>query len=60
MTGTTPLVGMIDQHLRIIVTPGISTVAIGTDTDSVDLDLIHIPLVIGVTVTVIPHRSHSR
>ena len=51
--GTTPLVGMTDQHLRIITTPGITTATIGIGTDSVDLDLIHITLDIGVTVTVI-------
>ena len=50
--GTTPLVGMTDQHLRIINTPGVTTVALGTGTDSVDLDLTHITLDIGVTVAV--------
>ena len=50
---TTPLVGMTDQHLRIIATPGIPTISKGTGTDSVDLDLAHITLHIGVTVTVI-------
>ena len=51
--GTTPLVDMTDQHLRIIATPGIPTMTIETGTDSVDLDLTHITLDIGVTVTVI-------
>ena len=52
--GTTPtLVGMKDQHLRVITTPGITTVTIGIGTDSVDLDPVHITLDIGVTVTVI-------
>ena len=51
--GTTPLVGMTNQHLGIIATPGIPTVTIGTDTDSVDLNLTHITLDIGVTVAVI-------
>ena len=51
--GTTPLVGMTDQHLRIITTPGITTMAIGIGTDSVQLDLARITLDIGVTVTVI-------
>ena len=51
--GTTTLVGMIDQHLRVITTPGITTVTIGIGTDSVDLDLTPITLDIGVTVTVI-------
>ena len=50
--GTTPLVGMTDQHLRIIAIPGIPTMTIGTGTDSVDLNLAHITLGIGVTVTV--------
>ena len=53
-TKTTPLVSMIDLHLRIIATPGIPTMTIGTGTDSVDLDLAHITLDIGVTVTVTP------
>ena len=51
--GTTPLVGMTDQHLRIIATQSIPTMTIGTGTDSVNLDLAHITLDIGVTVTVI-------
>ena len=51
--GTTPLVGMTDQHLGIIATPGIPTVTTGTDTDSVNHDLAHITLDIGVTVAVI-------
>ena len=37
--GTTTLVGMIDQHLRVIITPGITTVTIGIGTGSVDLNL---------------------
>ena len=52
-TGTTTLVGMIDQHLRVIITPGITTMTIGIDTGSVDLNLTPITLDIGVTVTVI-------
>ena len=51
--GTTPLVGMTDQHLEIITTPGITTMTIGIGTDSVNLDLTHITLDIGVTVAVI-------
>ena len=51
--GTTPLVGVTDQHLRIITTPSITTVTIGIGTDSVDLNLTQITLDIGVTVTVI-------
>ena len=51
-TGTRPLISMTDQHLSIIGTPGITTMTIGTGTDSVDLDLAHITLDIGVTVAV--------
>ena len=51
--GTTTLVGMIDQHLRVITTPSITTMMIGIGTGSVDLDLAPITLDIGVTVTVI-------
>ena len=51
--GTTPLVGITDQHLRAITTPGITTVTIGIGTDSVDLDPTYITPDIGVTVTVI-------
>ena len=51
--GTTPLVGMTDQHLRVIITPGITIMTIGIGTDSVDLDPTHITLDIGVTVTMI-------
>ena len=42
-----------DQHLGIIATPGTPTMTIETGTDSVNLDLAHITLDIGVTVTVI-------
>ena len=35
--GTTPLVGMTDQPLGIMATPGAPTIIIGTDTDSVAL-----------------------
>ena len=52
--GTTPLIGMTDQHLGIIATPGIPIMTIGTGTDSVDLDLTHITLDIGVTAAVTP------
>ena len=51
--GTTPLVGVTDQHCGVIITPGITTTTIGIGTDSVDLDATHITLDIGVTVTVI-------
>ena len=52
-TGTTPLVGMTDQHLEVITAPGIITMTIGIGTDSVDLDPTHITLNIEVTVTMI-------
>ena len=45
--GTT-LVGVIDQHLRVIITPGITTVTIGIDTGSADLTLAPITPDIGV------------
>lgn len=51
--GTTTLVGMIDQHLRVKITPGITTMTIGIGTGSVDLNLTPIILDIGVRVTVI-------
>ena len=41
---------MIDQHLRIIITPGIITMTIGIGTGSADLDLTLIILDIGETV----------
>ena len=53
-TGTTPLVGLTDQHPGITATPGIPTMIIGTDTDSVILDPTHITLDTGVTVTMTP------
>ena len=52
--GTTPLVGVTDLQLGIIATPDILTITIRTGTDSVNLDLAHITLNIGVTVTVTP------
>ena len=52
-TEITPLADVTDQHLGIIATPGIPAVTIETGTDSVDLDLTHIILDIGVTVVVI-------
>ena len=51
--GTASLVGMTDQHLRVITTSGITTVTIRIGIDSVDLDLTPIILDIGVTVAVI-------
>ena len=48
--GTITLVGVIDQHLGVTITPGITTVTIGIGTGSVDLDLTPITLDIGVTV----------
>ena len=50
--GTTTLVDMIDQHLGVIITPGITTMTIGIDTSSADLNLTAITLDIGVTVAV--------
>ena len=44
---------MTDQHLEIITTPGITTVTIEIGTDSVDINLTHITLDIGVTVAMI-------
>ena len=52
--GTTPLVGMTDQHPGIIATPGIPTMIIGTTTNSVIIDPAHIALDTGVTVTMTP------
>ena len=51
--GTTPIVGMTDQHLRIITTAGITTMTIGIGTDSANLDPTCITLDIGVTVAVV-------
>ena len=52
-SGTTTLVGMTDQHLRVITTPGITTVTIGIGTGPIDLNLTPITLDTGVKVTVI-------
>ena len=43
---------MIDQCLRVIITPGITTVTIGIGTVSVDLNFTSIILDIGVTIAV--------
>ena len=43
---------MIDQHLGVIITPGITTVTIGIGRGSADLNLAPIILDIGVTPTV--------
>ena len=51
--GTTTLVGVIVQLLGVIITTDITTMTIGIDTDSVDLNLTHITLDIGVTAAVI-------
>ena len=51
-TGTTTLIGMIDQHLRVTITPGITTMTLEIGTGSADLDLAPIILDIGLTVTV--------
>ena len=40
--GTTTLVGMIDQLLEVIITPGITTATIGIGTGLVDLNLAYI------------------
>ena len=50
--GRTTPVYMIDQHLRVIITPGITTTNIGIGTGSVDVDLTPIILDIGITVIV--------
>ena len=50
--GTRTLVDMIDQHLRVIITPGITTMTIEIGTGSADLDLAPVILCIRVTVTV--------
>ena len=50
--GTPTLVDMIDQHPRVTITPGITTMTIEIGTGSADLDLTPIILDIGVTVTV--------
>ena len=52
--GTTPLVGMTDQHFGTIATPGIPTMTIETGTDSFDFNLACITLDIGVKVAVTP------
>ena len=44
---TTTLVDMIDQHLRVIITPGLPTVTIGIGTGSVDLA----PIILDIGVT---------
>ena len=44
---------MTDHHLRVITTPGSTTVTTGIGIDSVDLNLTRITLDIGVTTTVI-------
>ena len=51
-SGTTTPVDMIDQHLRVIITLGITTVTIEIGIGSADLDLTPIILDIGVTVAV--------
>ena len=52
--GTTPLVYVTDLHLGIIATPGIPTVIVGTDTDSVILNPTHITFDTEVIVTMTP------
>ena len=53
-TEITPPVGMIDPHLGIIATPGIPTVTIGIDTDSVVPNPPHTTPDTGVTSTMTP------
>ena len=50
--GTTTPVDMIDHHLRVIITPGITTMTIEISTGSADLNLAPIILHIGVAVMV--------
>ena len=50
--GTTTLVDMIDQHLRVTITPGITTITIGIGTGSADLNFSPIILDKGVTIAV--------
>ena len=49
--GTTTLVDMIDQHLRVTIMLGITTMTIEISTGSADLNLTPIVLDVGVTVT---------
>ena len=56
---TTTLEDMVDPHLGIAITIGITTVTIKIGTGSADLDLAPIIPDVGVTVTV-TRRSHSR
>ena len=49
---TITLVDMIDQHLRVTIIPGITTMTIEIGTGLADLNLAPIILDIGVTVTV--------
>ena len=49
---TTTLVDVIDHHLRVTITPGITTLTIEIGTGSADLDLAPIILDIGVTAAV--------
>ena len=50
--GTTTLIDVIDQHLRVTIIPGITIMTIEIGTGSADLDLTPIILDIGVTVAV--------
>ena len=50
----TPPADMTDQHLGIIVTPGVPTMTIETDTDLANLNPAHLTPDLGVTVVVIP------
>ena len=53
----TSLADVTDQHLGVIATLGIPTMTIETGTDSVDPNLSHKTLDIGVTVVVIPTEA---
>ena len=50
--GTTTLLDMIEQHLRVTITLGITTLTIEIGTGSADLNFTPITLDIGVTVAV--------
>ena len=50
--GMPTLVDVIDQHLGVTITPGITTMTTGIGTGSGDLDLTPIILDIGITVAV--------
>ena len=57
--GTTTLIDVIDQHLRVTITPGITTVTIEMGTGSADLNHSHNPRYRSNSCSD-SHRSHSR